>query len=602
MSRRMISLINLWTAACLLSLAGCRPIPAPEPTPTPTPDLKRTVEVYMDASLLISEVRFDRAFYQPGQQAAVRVSVRGDHARPLPVQLAAAVTHLGKEIDRIEREVEIPPGESFFTVEFQPPAASPRGYGLDLCLTGPDGRELACAWTAFDVLDHWTQTPRYGFLVDFAPGKEGIPEMMDTLTRFHINGLQFYDWMYRHDQFLTDQESYRDPLGRLLSRETVERLIAAAHERGIAAMPYTAIYASSDAFYREHPDWALYQASGDPFRLGENFLVYMDPRPGSAWVKHLLGEFEEILDELDFDGIHLDQYGDPKAAMDASGKSFPLDEPIAETIDLTKDLVTAHDPEGVVIFNAVNNWPIEEVAQTEQDVVYIEVWPPHIWYSDIHRLIVEAQALSGGKPVVLAAYIDPTFEHNARLLNAVIFASGGGHIELGEGAGMLADPYFPEYKAMSPDLAEAMARYYDFTVRYQDVIGPRAAEATRAYREKVAVSGASTEPRLQINKVWPLVRESEGRLAVSLVNLQDIGTPEWTEEAAGAPAPLGPTEVRLTGLEREVEAVWTASPDGEDLSPQELDFAAFEDQDGAGIRVEIPDLNYWRLIVLEWKD
>lgn len=556
----------------------------------------------MQVSLTINHLQFNQAYYQPGDPLSLSFRVEGDHQSTLSLRLQTRILHLGEEVETLERPLDLPPGETEVQVTYQPPLAAPRGYGLDVCLLGAGGEALGCAWTAFDVLDHWTQSPRYGFLVDFAPGKEGIPEMMDALTRFHINGLQFYDWMYRHDQFLTDQEPYRDPLGRLLSRETVERLITAAQERGIAAMPYTAIYAASDAFYREHPDWALYQASGDPFRLGEGFLVYMDPRPGSAWVEHLLGEFEEILGELDFDGIHLDQYGDPKAAMDAAGKSFPLDEPIAATINLTKDLVTAHDPEGTVIFNAVNNWPIEEVAQTEQDVVYIEVWPPHIWYSDIHRLIVEAQALGDGKPVVLAAYIDPAFEHNAHLLNAVIFASGGGHIELGEDQGMLADPYFPEYKRMSPELAEGMTRYYDFAVRYQDVIGPRSRDAVGWRPDQLILEGVSTDPRLQKNKVWPIVREGENFLALNLINLLEVNTPEWTKEVEQAPRALGPTVVKIYESNLEVDRVWFASPDGADLSLRPLEYAMFEDQTGRGIRFEIPSLVYWDLIVLEAKD
>ena len=45
-----------------------------------------------------------------------------------------------------------------------------RGYGVDLSVSDTRGALLARDSTALDVLDDWTQAPRYGFLSDFAPG------------------------------------------------------------------------------------------------------------------------------------------------------------------------------------------------------------------------------------------------------------------------------------------------------------------------------------------------------------------------------------------------------------------------------------------------
>ena len=132
---------------------------------------------------------------------------------------------------------------------------------------------------------------------------------MAWAARYHINGLQFYGWQYRHEQLLPPEDPYTDPLGRRLSLETVTRLIDAAHARNIAAMPYTAIYGATPAFYEQHPDWALFQADGVPFDFGDGFLKIMNPTPGSPWADHLLDQFAQVLDQTAFDGIHLDQYG-----------------------------------------------------------------------------------------------------------------------------------------------------------------------------------------------------------------------------------------------------------------------------------------------------
>lgn len=59
----------------------------------------------------------------------------------------------------------------------------------------PDKALLADAFTAIDVSSAWTRFPRYGYVWDFTPGVDAQAKI-ETLCRFHINGLQFYDWQY----------------------------------------------------------------------------------------------------------------------------------------------------------------------------------------------------------------------------------------------------------------------------------------------------------------------------------------------------------------------------------------------------------------------
>lgn len=573
----------------LLSLNACQRLSGPEENPV------REAEE-MSESLKVKEIRYDRSYYHPGERVRVVVDLDSKVKRPLSARLTGQVMHGTRPVLSLEKIFELRGGIQSLQLEFQPPPEAPRGYGLDVCVNVTEGDGRACLTSAFDVLGNWTDTPRYGFLSDFEPGRSDFQELLASLLRYHLNGLQFYDWMYRHEQFLTDQEPYRDPLGRQLSRVTVEALIEAVHSVGIAAMPYTAIYAASVPFYHQHPDWALFQANGEPCLLGENFLVYMDPRPGSPWSQHLLDQFAQVLTETAFDGIHLDQYGDPKEGYDARGKRFELAGPLAEMIDATKRIVQAHRPQGSVVFNAVTNWPVETVALADQDLVYIEVWPPYIWFEDLHALVVNAQRLGGGKPVVLAAYISPIHEINVRLADAVIFASGGGHIELGERGGMLADPYFPKYEPVSLALADVLRRYYELTIRYQDFIGPRSEDATQAYRGRIEMKGISTSASQMADKVWPIVRESAGFTAISLINLLGLDSPEWNKPLEVAPQPLGTAQVRIEDVPESPTAVWIASPDWEDISLRKIPFS-FGD---GGLTVEIPSLYYWDLILLEW--
>lgn len=549
----------------------------------------------------IIDIFLDKAFYTPGEPIQLSLQVHGLVEHTTVVQARVVISHLANVVDTIEEMVTLTGDEQTIILSYTPPLEAPRGYGIDLCLMTETGSLLACGSTAFDVLQNWIQAPRYGFITDFFPERPDVTQTIDYLSRYHINGLQFYDWMYRHHQFLTDQEPYLDPLGRRLSLTTVENLITAAHNRNIAAMPYTAIYAASVPFYEEHPDWALYKSNGQPFSFGENFLVYMDPRPDSPWVSHLLEQFDQVMQQTEFDGIHLDQYGDPKQGYDYQGQKFNLASPLAATINATKELVLSHRPHGAVVFNAVANWPIEAVAQANQDFIYIEVWSPYTWFDDLHGLITQAQELSEGKPVVLAAYLDPSWEHNVLLVDAIIFACGGSHIELGEHGGMLADAYFPRYKTMSQSLEENIRHYYDFTVRYEDVIGPATQDATQSYLNRIAIEGVSTSPSQRTNKVFPIVRQTEGFTAISLINLVGIHSPEWAIPVKQKPEILGPLTVRIY-VEQTPARAWMATPDKIDPSAQALNFVTGTDESGNYLLFEVPMLEYWSLVVLEWEE
>lgn len=549
-------------------------------------------------SVSIESLQFDKAFFLPGQSARWTVVLSSPMGVEETVRVIAQVSYLDQLIADIAHEVTLDGIPKQVEFAWLPPASAPCGYGLDVHLETLDGRTLSASASAgFDVLEKWMQMPRYGFLSEFQPGRADAATVMRTLTDYHINAVQFYDWMYRHEQFLTSNEPYVDLLGRTLSRRVVDELIAAAHERGIAAMPYTAIYGASIEFYRQHPDWALFRVDGKPALFGDDFMAVMDPRPDSPWMHHLLAQFEDVLKNTAFDGIHLDQYGDPKVGYDAAGNSFDLADALAASIEATRAVVDRLRPGGALVFNAVGNWPVEEVAATGEDIVYIEVWPPYTSFTDLHALIASAQKAGNGKPVVLAAYVHPQGSANPEINDAIIFASGGGHIELGEGNGYLADPYFPKYEALSGDQAAALRRYYDFAVRYQNWIGPQTREGTAAWAGKIEIPGYETDGSLSHDKLYPLVRESDDATAISLVNLLGLPTGNWNEPVP-APAEQGPFQLVLETGDRKVASVDFASPDGANLSLSRLRFT----QGNGRLSVELPGLKIWDLAVVRWAE
>lgn len=526
------------------------------------------------------------AFFRPGDPVTLTVAASAG------ATVEATITHLADPVATLSAALDNA-GRAVLT--WQPPADAPVGYGVDARLLDANGAAVARASTAFDVLDRWIQAPRYGFLSEFAPGRSNAAATMDALLRYHVNGLQFYDWQYRHAELMPPTDPYADVLGRQLSLETVTGLIDAAHARNIAAMPYTAIYGAAPDFAAAHPDWVLLDAKGEVFDFANGFLKIMNPDPASPWSDHLLREFAAVLDNTTFDGIHLDQYGAPKVGYSTDGTRVDLAEAFPGFIDRMAALVDdKRGPDGVSIFNAVGNWPVETVAPAGQDAVYIEVWEPYTRFTDLPRIVTNAQALGGGKPVIIAAYIHPDWVHNVLLSNALIGGSGGTHLELGEPDAMLADPYFPEFGVMDAAMQAAIARYYDFVVRYENVLSigttdaPDRAQALTV--EGVRTSGLRAQDRLVV-----LARDAGEYEALSLVNLVGISGGRWDQQLVNGPTPLTDLAVRLD-ITRPVTAVYWASPDEADPALQALDFTV---TDGA-LSVTLPRLAYWDLLLVQY--
>lgn len=533
------------------------------------------------------EVRPEKSFYTPGEAVRLIVSASGG------THIRAHIMYLAQTLAMPDAPIVLGQGEIVWT----PPPVSPRGYGVDVELLDAGGKVVASSSTAFDVLDHWTQAPRYGFLTEFTAGRASPEETMDRAARYHLNGLQFYDWQYRHEQLLppAGSEHYSDLLGREMSLEVVKSLIEAAHARNIAAMPYTAIYGASATFYQQHPDWGLFSGPDKAYEFGDNYLMIMNPAAGTGWVGHLLEQYAQVLEETAFDGIHIDQYGAPMRGWDSSGQPVHLDETFPLFIDATAELARKKRGRAAVIFNAVRNWPLETVAPSQQDAVYIEVWEPYRSLCDLYRIVVRAQQLSGGKPVIIAAYIPPEQEINVRLANALIFAAGGYHIELGEPGMMLADPYFPKFGRMNAHMQEVMRRYYDFIVRYENLLALNTRDVTEERAPDLQLEGLATQGRAARDRVVVLVREGENAEAFSLINLMGIDGERWDSPLTQPPSPQHDIGVSVR-VGRPVGRIYAASPDGREGAAQQIDFTA---ADGV-VSFRLPQLDYWTMFVVEY--
>ena len=462
--------------------------------------------------------------------------------------------------------------------------------------------------TAFDVTRSPADSIRYGFLSDFSPADDDTADI-EWLNRLHLNTVQFYDWMYRHDALLPPDNLYSDPIGRPCSLPVIRHKIAACHAHGMRPFAYGAVYAATEKTFEEHPDWAAYRCDGAPL-LFADWLHYMNVESGCPWSDHLIGQYVRAVRELGFSGIHMDTYGFPKRIYSASGEQICLERVFPPLIDAAHRAVAAVDPNNGVIFNAVNDWPTEAVAGTKQDAIYIEVWPPHDTYRDLYLLIRKARLLSH-KPVVLAAYLRAfqlaetedallRAECSFCLANAVIMASGGTQLVLGEAQGLLSDSYYVRYSRLRPAFAGRVVRYADFLVRYAPLLyGDDGADVTMTaaggINEDVIVcaDGCAVSSDGRADAVYLIVRESRERLVLHLINLTN-NSDRWNE---GKNVPRTVRDVRISlRLDAPLRGIWSASPDNATLGAQSLPYTCVQTAQGKTYQFLLPELQYYTVL------
>src|SRR6185312_2322336 len=121
-------------------------------------------------SVSIEDVWVNRAVFQPGEAASLHILLNNQETGSLPIRLHLSLMSLDEKLWESSQRVETRPGKQQLVVPLELPTESFRGYGVDLTLCDEYDSPWEQKSTALDVLESWTQAPRYGFLADFAPG------------------------------------------------------------------------------------------------------------------------------------------------------------------------------------------------------------------------------------------------------------------------------------------------------------------------------------------------------------------------------------------------------------------------------------------------
>lgn len=579
------------------------------------------------------------ALNAPGKPAGVVVELQASAAEDVVVR--AELLDLGVVVSVGEASTHLPAGANSVTVQVSVPENDARGYQLRVKVTTVGTRLELMTYSALLAARHWRSVPRYGFLSEFTSTDPGTvsADVVRDLAKFHVTIVQFYDWMFRHYQFLPpvtaegEQPSkFVDAMEREVAPGVVARRVQQCKQLGMAPIAYGAVYGPEPEFILERPDWLLYDSAGKPLNLIELFYI-TDLRPG-GWREHIMQEFEAAVHSVGFEGIHMDQYGFPKLAYDAAGVLVNPSEDFPSMIDEAARRVKGVNPEAGVIFNAVNDWPIDTVAPSDQEAVYIEVWSPHDRYRDLVDLIRRARDLSG-KQTILSAYLLPFHDGGAgaewalRYITAVINAAGGHHLVLGEGTAVLREPYYPDHGHLSEDGVRLARRYYDHSAAFTHYLHapdlmPVARNFTTGINTAFTLRGALTSAQPEVGSVWLNVAQRDGQregqrtgqFVLNLVNLTGLDEDSWNVTKPGAPELTGLTLVCEPFL-RPTRVSW-ASPDeaivgpadqsigssggsmaGVPIGPGALELTPSVDDAGV-VTLALPPLRLWATIVVEF--
>ena len=542
----------------------------------------------------------DKACYNPGDAVAFTI----DNSL-LPS--TAKVRY--KQLNTVLSEADVT-GPTWI---WKTPETDYKGYLAEVYATN-NGIETIYATIGIDVSSGWTKFPRYGFLSGFSQLSDNdIQAVISNLNKYHINGLQFYDWQNKHHKPLpiinsAPASTWKDIINRDIYLTTIQKYINSAHAHNMKAMFYDLIYGAWESGETDgvQKEWYVYKdnthSNKDFHPLSSPFLsnIYLLDPSNAGWQQYFINEIKTVYRYLNFDGFHMDQLGDRGSSYKYDGSFLNL----SQTFKPFIDAVHAADNQKSNVMNAVQQYGQQGIANAYSDFLYTEVWSPSDSYGDLALLIKQNNILSNNtKNTVLAAYMNYDMSKNkgyfntpsVLMTNSVIFAFGGAHLELGEH--MLGNEYFPnDNLGMKDDLKSSLVSYYDFLVAYQNLLRDGGTFNT--------VDISSNDKKLTLEP-WPA---SAGNVAVfgkkintlqimHFINFTNSKTQSWRDNTGIQVSPLLIKDTKLVfASTAPVKKIWIASPDIAGGASRNLNFV----QIGTKVTFILPEIKYWDMVVAEY--
>ncbi len=542
----------------------------------------------------------DKACYAPGEEVSFTLSLDN-----LPASLKVRYKYLNEVLSDVTLNTN--------TWSWTTPAEDFKGYVAEVYST-ENSEETIHAVIGVDVSSEWTKFPRYGFLSDYSQLESTqIADVIENLNRHHINGIQFYDWHNKHHKPLPVEnsqplDSWKDIINKDVYLSTVTGYINEAHNHNMKAMYYNLIYGAWDDAANDGVDkkWYVFKDNAhsniDYHPLGSPFLssLYVLDPSNTSWQNYYKNQNDVVYQYLDFDGFHMDQLGDRGTVYNYDGIQLNL----AQTFEPFINAIKSGQQDKYNVMNAVNQFGQLGIANASTDFLYTEVWNPNNSYDDLTSIIRQNDVYGGNeKNTVLAAYMNYDLVNQQGYFNtpsvlmtdAVIFAFGGSHLELGEH--MLGKEYFPNNNlTMKEDLKKSLVSYYDFLVGYQNLLRDGGSFNTVSISSLDGKMNLSNWPA-DLDEVAVVAKKSGQKQVISLINYSDAVTLEWRDNSGIQTSPALIKNAKLSlHNQQEVQNIWVASPDIIGGAARSINFA----QEGENVSFTLPELKYWTMIVVEY--
>ncbi|NHZ84901.1 MAG: T9SS type A sorting domain-containing protein [Planctomycetia bacterium] len=465
---------------------------------------------------------------------------------------------------------------------------------------------------AVDISSQWDRFPRYGFLSEYPLMTiEEQEDVINNLTRYHINGLQFYDWQWKHHQPLSGTVenpaySWYDIAMRTNYRDTIIRYISLAHSKNINAMAYNLIYGSYEDAVNEgvQEEWRLFQDTAhqypDYHDLPDTWAsdIYLMNPENTNWQNYIINQMNLTFQAFEFDGWHVDQLGDRGLRYDSDGNLIIL----SDSFDDFLGSIEA-DLNNLLVFNAVDQYAQAQIATGPVNFCYTEVWS-QTTYSELASVITTNNFYSNNQlKSVLAAYVNKDISSSpgymntpaVLLVNATIFATGGAHLELGEH--YLSNEYFPNNNlAMTNDLESRLISYYDFLVAYENILRDPILSVPFGI---ISQSDIEINKIAMLDKVWVFNRQIENLQIYHFINFYGVSTMDWRDPDGTQTVPESirnlPFVLKIDST-LTLSRAWVASPDTNQCLPIQMDFV----QNNDSLFLSLPLLEYWTMLVLDF--
>lgn len=569
-------------------------------------DSGETTDVIPVSSALSVNLSTDKACYRPGDVVSFTADALYSDAKVRYRTLNKVVS-------------EHPMSDIAWT--WTAPATDYTGYLVDVYRTKDNGTEIILGTIAVDVSSDWIRFPRYGFVATFDASKKAdgvIEKEMDFLKRCHINGVQFQDWHNKHHWPLGGtrdhlEVTYKDIANREICTEVVKKYISTQHSLNMKSMFYNLCFgalddAASDGVKEE---WYIFKnkerMDKDSHNLPSSWKsnIYLLNPANTEWQAYIAQRNDDVYENLDFDGYQIDQLGDRGDRYDYSGNMVNLPKGYASFIEAMKQ----KHPTKRLVMNAVSSYGAYSIAGTGKvDFLYNEVWGDEADFKDLHTIIkANDQYGNHALKTVFAAYMNYDKAGNGSgefntpgvlLTDAVMFALGGSHLELGDH--MLCREYFPNATLQMNDaLKTAIIRYYDFMTAYENLLRDKDTQAESA----VSLTCTDVARNLTLN-AWPpqksaitvYAKNVNGKQVIHLLNFLSANNLSWRDLNGTMPAPRLVSDVPLKmNVSGKLNKIWVASPDFHGGASQEL---AFKQVNGT-VTFTLPFLKYWTMIVME---